>query len=125
MDETDQTEIKWEKDNSTFEIRTQGTLSDGKPALDEVVATGADVHLEQMDHDSWWMGIEAGGKYFRLWFTLGHGRLCVRLTDQMMRQSGKATTEKDLRPERMNKLTAFRCDRKSVFSPSLLTLSLS
>lgn len=53
MDETDQTEIKWEKDNTTFEIRTQGTLPDGRPALDEIVATGVDVHLEQMSHESW------------------------------------------------------------------------
>ena len=82
MGESEQTENKWEKDNSSLEIRTQGTLPDGKPALDEVLATRADVHLEQMDHDKWWMGIEAGGKHFHLWFTLEDGRLCVRLTDQ-------------------------------------------
>ena len=82
MGESEQTEIKWEKDDSTFEIRTQGTLPDGRPALDEVVATGADVHLEQMDHDKWWIGIEAGGKHFHLWFALENRRLCIRLTDQ-------------------------------------------
>jgi hypothetical protein len=75
-------DLIWKNDSGSFEIGTQGTLLDGKPALDEVVATGADVHLEQMDYDQWWMGIQAGGKYFHLWFTLEDGRLCVRLTDQ-------------------------------------------
>ena len=82
MGDAEQTEIKFEKDNSTLEIRTQGTLPDGRPALDEIVAAGADVHLEQMDHDQWWMGIEAGGKLFHLWCTSEDGRLCVRLSDQ-------------------------------------------
>jgi len=43
---------------------TQGTFPDGKPALDEVLATSADVHLEQMDHNKWWMGIEGRRKTF-------------------------------------------------------------
>ena len=72
----------WRKGESTFEIRTQGELAGGQPALDEVVASGAFVHLEQMDHDQWWMAIEAGGKHVHLWFTLEDGRLCVRLSDQ-------------------------------------------
>src|SRR5216684_3616301 len=54
--------MKWEKDGSSVEIRTQGELIDGRPALDEIVASGATVHLEQMSHDHWWMGLEAGGK---------------------------------------------------------------
>src|ERR1700681_1676377 len=82
MSDAERPETKWEKDNSKFEIRTQGQLEDGRPALDEVVATGADVHLEQMDHDSWWLSIQAGRKHFHLWFALEEGRLCVRLTDQ-------------------------------------------
>ena len=82
MGDAEQTEIKFEKDDSKLEIRTQGTLPDGRPALDEIVAAGADVHLEQMDHDQWWMGIEAGGKLFHLWCTSEDGRLCVRLSDQ-------------------------------------------
>jgi len=55
--------MKWERDGSSVEIRTQGELSDGKPALDEIVASGATVHLEQMSHDHWWMSLEAAGKY--------------------------------------------------------------
>jgi hypothetical protein len=69
-------------DTGSFEIRTQGNLEDGRPALDEIVCAGANVHLEQMDADKWWMGIEAGGEQFHLWFTLEEGKLCVRLTDQ-------------------------------------------
>lgn len=74
--------MTWEKDGSSFEIRTQGELPDGRPALDEIVARGAFVHLEQMSHDQWWMSIRAGGKDCHLWFTLEDGRLCVRLSDQ-------------------------------------------
>jgi len=72
----------WEKDGSTLEIRTQGQLPDGEPALDEIVARGASVHLEQMAHDHWWMGLEAGGKHFHLNFGVQDGRLWVRLSDQ-------------------------------------------
>ena len=57
--------MTWKKDGSSLEIRTQGQLPDGR-ALDEIVASG--VHLEQMAHDHWWMGLEAGGKYFHLNF---------------------------------------------------------
>lgn len=31
-------------------------------ALDEIVATGATVHLEQMADTNWWMSIKAGGR---------------------------------------------------------------
>ena len=74
--------MQWEKNGNTLEIRTQGELADGRLALDEIVADGASIHLEQMAHDSWWMGIEAAGKYFHLWFQLADGRLQVRLSDQ-------------------------------------------
>ena len=74
--------MKWEKDGSSVEIRTQGELADGRPALDEIVASGASVHLEQMSHDHWWMGLEAGGEYFHLNFGVNDGRLWVRLSDQ-------------------------------------------
>ena len=83
--------MKWEKDGSSIEMRTQDELPDGRPALDEIVASGASVHLEQMAHDHWWMGLEAGGKYFHLNFGVQDGRLWVRLSDQATRtQSGKA-----------------------------------
>ncbi len=72
----------WEKNGSSFEIRTQGELEDGRPALDEVLARGASIHLEQMAHDAWWMSIEAGGKYFHLNFGVSDGELHVNLSDQ-------------------------------------------
>jgi hypothetical protein len=74
--------MRWGKVGSSIEIRTQGELTDGRPALDEIVAEGASIHLEQMSHDQWWMGIEAGGKYFHLNFNVSDGRLCVHLSDQ-------------------------------------------
>jgi hypothetical protein len=63
-------EHKWEKDGSSAEIRTQGELPDGPPALDEVLAERASIHLEQMSHDQWWMSVDTAGKNFHLWFVL-------------------------------------------------------
>ena len=77
----------WEKNGSSLEIRTQGELADGRPALDEVLAQGASIHLEQMSHDQWWMGIEAGEKYFHLSFSLNNGKLHVHLSDQSDEES--------------------------------------
>lgn len=72
----------WQKNGSSIEIRTRGALADGRAALDEIVAGGASIHLEQMSHDQWFMGIEAGGKYFHLNFGLSGGELTVILSDQ-------------------------------------------
>jgi hypothetical protein len=80
--------MKWEKGGSSLEIRTQGQLVDGRAALDEIVARGAFVHLEQMAYDHWWMGLEAGGMHFHLNFGVQDGRLWVRLSDQ-----GEESTE--------------------------------
>ena len=52
------------------------------PHLTKLFASGAVVHLEQMADDLWWMGLEAGGKYFHLNFGTQGGRLWVRLSDQ-------------------------------------------
>jgi hypothetical protein len=82
MSEAENNDLLWETDSSSVEIRFQGRLEDGRPALDEVVAIGAALHLEQMDHDQWWMGIEAGGRYFHLNFSVDDGRLSVHLSDQ-------------------------------------------
>ena len=73
--------MKWEHKGSSLEIRTKGELSDGRPALDEIVAYRAYLHLEQMTDIHWWMGIEAAGKTFALEFGVDDGRLWVRLTD--------------------------------------------
>jgi hypothetical protein len=79
MSEGDQKDMIWKKDGSSVEIRTQGELPDGRPALDEIVAHGAYVHLEQMSHKHWLMAIEAGG--IALNFGVEEGRLWVRLSD--------------------------------------------
>jgi hypothetical protein len=51
MSEAEGNDLIWKSDNSSVEIRFQGRLEDGRPALDEIVATGAAIHLEQMSHD--------------------------------------------------------------------------
>jgi hypothetical protein len=79
----------WRKNGSSIEIRTRGALADDRAALDEIVASGASIHLEQMSHDRWFMGIEAGGKYFHLNFGLSDGELTVMLSDQDKGQSGE------------------------------------
>lgn len=45
--------------------------------MDEVVARRADVHLEQMDSGFWWMGLEVGGRRFRVTFVSAKG---IRVT---------------------------------------------
>lgn len=90
--------MQWEKAGSSIEIRTQGELADGRPALDEIVADGAKIHLEQMSHDQWWMGIEAGGKYFHLNFGVMDGKLNVHLSDQGDGEDGEWEGESRERP---------------------------
>ena len=104
MSEAENNDLLWETDSSSVEIRFQGRLEDGRPALDEVVAIGAALHLEQMDHDQWWMGIEAGGRYFHLNFSVDDGRLSVHLSDQtdtraMKTPNGKVTIGRSRRRE--------------------------
>lgn len=42
-------------------------LTGGK--LDEIVATGASVHLEQMRANQWFLIVTAGGKSMRVWLS--------------------------------------------------------
>ncbi len=51
-----------------IEIRNH---ANGRP--DEIVARRADVHLEQMDSGFWWMGLEVGGRRFRVAFVSAKG----------------------------------------------------
>ena len=38
-------------------------------SIDEIVIRGGDVHIEQMDGNSWFMGVEAkDGSYWQFWF---------------------------------------------------------
>jgi hypothetical protein len=45
--------------------------------LDEIVARGANVHLEQMDSNYWWMGLQLAGRYFHVRFSSAKG---IRVT---------------------------------------------
>jgi hypothetical protein len=45
--------------------------------LDEIVARGANVHLEQMDSNYWWMGLQLAGRYFHVRFSSANG---IRVT---------------------------------------------
>jgi hypothetical protein len=53
----------WKQEAVPSKLGTQCELPDGRPALDEIVADGAVVHLEQISHEHWWMGQEAGGQW--------------------------------------------------------------
>jgi hypothetical protein len=37
-------------------------------SLDEILAAGCDVHLEQMDEGTWWLAIERDGERQMVWF---------------------------------------------------------
>ncbi len=83
-------------------------LEDGRPALDEILASRASIHLEQMAHNAWWMGIEAGGKYFHLNFRVSGGRLHVNLSDQGEEYAdwdgdSRKRTESQISPKRAQK----------------------
>jgi hypothetical protein len=45
--------------------------------LDEIVARGANIHLEQMDSNYWWMGLQIAGHYFHVRFSSAKG---IRVT---------------------------------------------
>jgi archaeosine-15-forming tRNA-guanine transglycosylase len=57
---------------AAIEIRNR---ADGR--LDEIFASGAEVHLEQMDSGFWWMGLEVEGRRFHINFVSAKG---IRVT---------------------------------------------
>jgi len=44
--------------------------------LDEIIAHNANIHLEQMDHNHWWMGIEVDGKR---WMVNFHSKTAIEV----------------------------------------------
>lgn len=50
-------------------------------SLDEIVATGASIHLEQMGGNSWWMSIEAGGRHVHVNLTTPRTVINARCED--------------------------------------------
>lgn len=47
-------------------------------SLDEVVASDAFVHLEQMSDKSWWLGVQKDGYRQVVWFGIEKGKLVAR-----------------------------------------------
>jgi len=44
-------------------------------SIDEIVAKGADLHIEQMSNDGWYMGLQMpDGSYWQFWFGAKNGR---------------------------------------------------
>jgi hypothetical protein len=43
-------------------VRFAQIIGKDEEELDEVIATNASVHLEQMDDNAWWLSIRAGGQ---------------------------------------------------------------
>lgn len=42
---------------------------DSRDAIDEIVAKGCTIHIEQMSADGWFLGIDAAdGSYWQFWF---------------------------------------------------------
>jgi hypothetical protein len=80
--EDQQEHLIWKDRTSSLEIRFRGELDDGRPAFCELLATGSNVHLGQVNDKAWAISIVAAGKEFFLVFTVNDdGRLWVRLTD--------------------------------------------
>lgn len=51
-------------------------------SLDELVAGGADVHIERMDERSIWIGVVVAGRRWSLTLTARNDRLAARVEDQ-------------------------------------------
>lgn len=58
------------KDDGGIIIR-YAELDNGKSELDEIVASNASIHLEQMDDNHWWMSIRTGSEEI-------HVNLCTK-----------------------------------------------
>lgn len=49
-------------------------------SIDEIVAKGADLHIEQLSDDGWYMGLELpDGSYLQFWFGAKNGRAAVEV----------------------------------------------
>jgi hypothetical protein len=74
--------MSWKEDASSIEIRTQGELPDGRPALDEIVASGASVTASRWTTTPGGWASRPAASIFHLNFTLRDGQLHVHLSDQ-------------------------------------------
>jgi hypothetical protein len=65
-------------------------------SIDEIIATGCTVSIEQMSDAEWWMGIKApDGAYWHFWIGSKNGRshVDVRCTEQITAAEWKAHVE--------------------------------
>jgi hypothetical protein len=76
-------EIIWKTDTSSVEIRLKGTIADGAPALNEILASGASFHLKRRHHGGWRLEFEAGGRDFHLSFDVSDGALTCSLCEML------------------------------------------
>ena len=66
-------------------------------SIDEIIASGCSVHIEQMSDDGWFMGIEAAdGSYWQFWFGAKNMRSHVgfRHTEMMPAAENKRVTRR-------------------------------
>jgi hypothetical protein len=59
-------------------LRTLEVRRDEDGYLDEVVATGADIHIECMDDNCWWMSIRTGDREVHVTFTTARAVINAR-----------------------------------------------
>src|ERR1700733_3907454 len=82
MADAEHEHLIWKDRSGSLEIRFRGELDDGRPAFNELLATGCNLHLEQVNDKAWAISIAAAGKEFFLVFTLNDdGRLWAQLSD--------------------------------------------
>lgn len=75
---------------SSFEVRHN---DDG--TLDEIVARGADVHLEQMSGTHWFLEVASGSKRMAIWLTASRkiGAFTEDRSDPLGPETKKPATE--------------------------------
>ena len=62
------------------------TRSDGSTPLDEIVGQGVNIHLEQIDHNQWWMQIGGKDKTVNVCFhTFGSSIIATWFDDELVR----------------------------------------
>lgn len=54
----------------------------GDSAIDELVATGVDIHIERMSDGTYWLGIEKDGKRQVVTFSTRREALIIAKTDE-------------------------------------------
>ena len=96
MADAEHEHLIWKDRGSSLEIRFRGELDDGRPALSELLGTGSNVRLEQVNHENWTISVMTAGKKFLLVFSVNDGRLWVRLSDM---DDDSAWWHGDNRPE--------------------------